>query len=710
MGIGRRAFIGLVVGGAAGTLLTPIPWKGTDDVAIWTQNWPWIPKVPRGELILKPSVSKLDGAGVGINVATVNGRPCAVYGNPANPLSRGAVSPMSANETQLLYRPARVQGPMRKTGDTFTRISWDEARSLLAEKLKAAGGNVACVSGDQNGTANEVLSAFVAAAGSKLFFQMPSESVDAARAWQRLGGQGQVGYDIENADFVLAIGANIFETWGTALRNAKAFADARPMDGEPTMQVICAGPTQTRSSAVADGWVPVLPGGEAALALGIAHHLIQAGATSGGPGFEAFRSAVISGYSPDMVQQATGLAPAQVAELAKRLASAKRPLVIAGSSFGQGGGQNAAAAGMALNLLLGRMNQPGGLYALPETPTVVQGAMASRQVLANDIVDYLLKVSAGQAKAPAVLMAYEANPAYALPQSEQMAKALRQADFLVSFSPFMDETAAMADLILPNSLVLERYEDVVTPFGSGWVNYTMAAPVMAPAFETVATADLLLQLAPSLGFASFQDVLKAKAQALGQMGGFVASDKAEPWKARANGAAPSSGDAWRAVSKGGTWVSMATADISGLNLARAAAGQAKPVTDSAFPLVLAPLYLLNVGSAKVAIPPQNVATIHESHLLRGDFFVRVNSATAAKYGLSQGKKVTVSSQAGSIKARVHIDEAVMDGVVAAPLGFGHTAWDKFAQNKGDNVYKVLTVAAEPGTAAPYWAATMVKIA
>jgi hypothetical protein len=48
MKLSRRCFLSLVVGGAAGTALTPLPWKITDDLSIWSQNWPWTPVPPDG--------------------------------------------------------------------------------------------------------------------------------------------------------------------------------------------------------------------------------------------------------------------------------------------------------------------------------------------------------------------------------------------------------------------------------------------------------------------------------------------------------------------------------------------------------------------------------------------------------------------------------------------------------------------------------------
>ena len=43
MKIDRRSFLAMSVGGAVGTALTPLPWKIQDDLAIWTQMWPWTP-------------------------------------------------------------------------------------------------------------------------------------------------------------------------------------------------------------------------------------------------------------------------------------------------------------------------------------------------------------------------------------------------------------------------------------------------------------------------------------------------------------------------------------------------------------------------------------------------------------------------------------------------------------------------------------------
>ncbi|MBW2356699.1 MAG: hypothetical protein JRF23_08065, partial [Deltaproteobacteria bacterium] len=48
MKLDRRSFLSFVIGGAAGTAVTPLPWKLMDDVSIWSQMWPWTPVPPDG--------------------------------------------------------------------------------------------------------------------------------------------------------------------------------------------------------------------------------------------------------------------------------------------------------------------------------------------------------------------------------------------------------------------------------------------------------------------------------------------------------------------------------------------------------------------------------------------------------------------------------------------------------------------------------------
>ncbi|KUG27602.1 anaerobic dehydrogenase, typically selenocysteine-containing [hydrocarbon metagenome] len=712
MGLDRRAFIGLVAGGAVGTLFTPIPWKLADDAAIWTQNWPWIPRVPRGEVTYAATASKLCPSGTGLKVALAGGKPIMAYGNPEHPLSQGGVSPIGASEVYMLYSPARVRTPMRKSGGKFEPITWEQAQTELMAKCKAAGNKVACISGDVGGTAGEVLSAFLAKAGSAAMYAMPSEAGPAAAGFKLMGGQGRVGFDIDNADCVLILGSDIFEGSGVSVRNRKAFCATRPLGNDQTAKYAYAGPVRNHTGAVCDAWIPVASSHLGALALGIAWHLLKAGATAGAADMADFKKLVETEYTPDKVAKLTGVDPEILASVAKNLASAKAPLVIPGSEMSQGTGPGAFIAGMSLNLLLGRLNKPGGVVALPELPAVFPGAETPSEILARDLPGFLKSVGEGKTAAPEVLFVYAANPAYGLPESGAMAAALEKIPFKVSFASFMDETAAMCDLILPNSLTLERYDDVVTPYGAAFCSMTLVKPLVAPIFDTKTTADFILDTAKkmnlALGHDSLEKALKEKAAVLAKSEGFVAKE-AMPWEVLAGKAAPAFDPAglWKGLEAGLAWVKVGMVAQTGLSFAAKVLAAQKPATAE---LSLAGMAPQRVGTSATGLPAQCLTAIPDTDLKAGASIVRLNAATAKKYGLSQGSSLTLSGAGASCPAKAYISENVMTGVVAVPLGFGHTAFDAFSKGKGDNFLKIMTASVEDGTDMTVWAGSEVKIA
>ena len=693
MGFDRRGFIKFIAGGAIGSLFTPIPWQINSGLALWTQNWSWIPRNIRGAEEYKHTVSKLCPSGCGLKVRTVGGAPVRAIGDPKHPLSGGKLTALAAAEVQMLYSPARVKRPLRKSSDgAFVGITWAEAEVILQEKLGplvGGAGKIACVSGDETGTINEVLAGFTAKAGSSEFYVMPCELQTAIRVWQEImGGQGQPGYDIDNANYVLALGADILESWGPVVRNRRAYAASRPHGQTPKAKFVYAGPVQNNTAVGSDQWIPVKPGTQAVFALGLANLLIQAGATCDMPDFDEFKT-LAAGYTPDKVLQICGVAPNVLANLAKELKAASAPLVIPGSEISQGGAAATLLAGFACNFLLKGLNKPGGLTALPEIAKVVDAAPERKAMLAGDLVTFFQAVEKG-GKTPKALLLYEANPVYALPQAESMAKAMAKIPFKVSFTTFLDETAVACDLVLPVPMGLERFDDLVSPYGCNQALYCAVHPVTAPVVDAKNAGDVVLALAKklnlNLGFAAFKDVLNAKAGKVGakfddlKNGKFVLSP---------------------------TLLTQPTPPVKPAVLA-AALKTASP--DSGFPLSLAPIEKLNFGTASCAIPPFALKTVRDTELKGNDFFVQLNKATASKQGLAQGDRIKLVSKAGECLARVHIFEGVMNDVVAAPLGFGHTAYDEFTKGKGDNISKVLVAAPEAGLNIPVWTGTMVKIA
>ena len=94
MKIDRRSFLSFIVGGAAGTALTPLPWKMTDDLSIWSQNWPWTPVPPNGEVTFVNSVCRLCPGGCGITVRKVEDRAVKIEGMDGYPVNDGGICPL----------------------------------------------------------------------------------------------------------------------------------------------------------------------------------------------------------------------------------------------------------------------------------------------------------------------------------------------------------------------------------------------------------------------------------------------------------------------------------------------------------------------------------------------------------------------------------------------------------------------------------------
>jgi menaquinone reductase, molybdopterin-binding-like subunit len=341
---------------------------------------------------------------------------------------------------------------------------------------------------------------------------------------------------------------------------------------------------------------------------------------------------------------------------------------------------------MSLNMLLERVNTVGGVRILPWAPSVVEAAADKKTLLASDVVAYLTAVADGGAEAPAVLMVHGANPAYALPNLTKAQAAIDKAGFVVSFSSFMDETAAMADLIMPDSYAFERLDDAYSPYGSGQPNYTVAAPVIKPVFDTKPAGDVILAVAAKadldLGFESFEDVVKAKAEALG-------ADFDEMVE----------GAAWVSEEFPAQDLALWTTPLEELSVA-AADGKT---------LALAPVLRLKIGSAKIAIPPFNTNAIRFDEMLGNDMYVLMNAATAKNLGLNKDDAVKLAGAGGECKARLRIFEGVMNDTVVAPLGFGRTAWDDFSRGKGDNVYKLLAADTEAQTGLSRFATARVTV-
>ena len=689
MALDRRGFLKFAAGGIAGSLFTPIPWKMIDDVSIWTQNWSWIPNNPEGKLSSKPSLVKLGSSEYGILIQTVNGQPITASGNPNHGLSLGGIDPLAASSVQLAYSPSRIKQPLQKdSSGKFNPISWNDATKLLQEKLEPVKGrqdSVSFISGDETSSANEIMAAFTYKMGSENYYFPPSDEQSQLTVWHSLmKGSGNIGYDLEDSDLVLAMGANILDSWGTVTRNQRLF-------GQDKYRLIYTGPTQTNTAVGANKFLPVQSEAQGHLALALAYYVMQSGITIQNiKRFREFYNFVTQNYDPRQSKQKTGLSEDTVYGLAKELLSAQNPLIIMGSLKGEGESGFPFYAALCLNLLL-KFGNKGGIKNLPAPPQVLQDSPSLQELKKGNLYPYIQDVANENKNAPEILFIYEANPIYSLPNPALTRKFFDKIPLKVSFSPFMDETAAESDLILPTPYFLERYDDSFTPFGSGKTNYSAANPVQAPLTNSRNTPDFLLDLASKLrldiNIGSYKSLLQKKADLLN-------AD-------------------WDSLIKGNMWTKDQFEDSGEIqfwnkNIEQMLVHANSPASNDN-KLYLVPENKLKTGTDTTAFTPFLLKTFHDEEVEDNLIYARINGKTARKNNLRDKDRIHLVTPRGRCKARIILEEDVITDAIVVPTGFGHTSWDKFSRNVGDNVNKIMLVKKEKGSGLIHWNNTKVEI-
>ena len=224
MNIDRRSFLSLVVGGAAGTALSPLPWKLTDDSSIWSQVWPWVPVPEDGEYTYVNTTCSLCPGGCGISVRKVDNRCVKIEGMAGHPVNDGGICILGLSGLQLLYGQ-RVDAPKKRVGKRgegkWQTISWEEAIVEVATRLgalrsKGEAHTLACLSGTGQGTVGELLSRFLTAYGSPNYIRMGSFTDNESAAVQLMQSSGAMaGFDLESSDFILSFGCGVLDGWGS---------------------------------------------------------------------------------------------------------------------------------------------------------------------------------------------------------------------------------------------------------------------------------------------------------------------------------------------------------------------------------------------------------------------------------------------------------------------------------------------------------------
>lgn len=454
----------------------------------------------------------------GVITEVENGRAVHFYGDPDHPITQGWLCAKVRPYLDHVYHPDRLQYPLRRAGakgsGQWQRISWEEAIGEIGQRWRAIiaeHGAEAILPYSYSGTLGLVQ---MGAASGRFWNRLGASQLDRAicgaaaefAVRMTLGARHSQPYDhVQYSKLVIIWGHNPVST----APHFMPFLRAAQRQGT---QVVVIDPRRTRTAKGADWHIAPKPATDGALALGLAHVIVQenlhdeAWLNAYTVGWPALR-ARLAQYPPQRVAQITGVPAADIVKLARLYATTQPALIkIAdGLQRNRVGGQTVRAI-CALPALTGQYGQRGGGLGYSVSSYVKWDGRAlahwqdspplGRSVNMNRLGAALL----GEVSDPPLksLYVFGSNPAAIAPNAGKVAAGLRRADlFTVVHELFMTDTAVYADIVLPATSQLE-HADLHKAYGHTVLSYN--APAIPPLGEAKSNWDVMRLLAAEMGF------------------------------------------------------------------------------------------------------------------------------------------------------------------------------------------------------------------
>jgi len=592
-------------------------------------------------------------ASCGVIAETRDGRVVKLEGNPEHPLNRGALCARGQSAVQGLYNPDRFRSPMIRTGSTWRAATWDEAITLLAQRLgevRGRGGaaNTVFLNQHESGSFPAFLDAWLTGYGMRPHLSVDFEADHAAiEAHRRTYGVSWPRWNFADAKLIISFGADFLDGWGATVPHQLDFAEARAKITDAP-RFIYVGPRRSLTGLNADQWVACRPGGELAVAT-----------------FLAGRG------DANAASQASGVQVATLQRLQQEYATSRPALVMA-----SGRGDN----GLELALAAAAMNQSRGGDAI----TAFDGIARQSEVLAA-----VERMRSGQVGA---VFIRGTNPNYTLPKSANFAEAFARVPFKVSFSSYPDETTELCDVVLPDLHALESWGDSEPVRGT----IGLQQPAMDPVFTgTRSTADVLMAVAK-------KDTATAGRYPQADYGAWLRSRLPGGASAQTLGAALARG--------------LMSGSVPARSAAAAAVVPLPAVAMPAsagddFFLVTYPSPVL--GDGRGANKPWLQELPDPVTKVLWSSWVEIHPETAARLSIQRGDIIEVKTATGSVRAPAHIYLGVRPDTVAMPLGQGHRSsaqsgwfdgkdtavqwgYGRYARGMGANALDVLTARLNSG--------------
>lgn len=805
----RREFLtmaGIVAGGGVLAYAPELAIKGFKGV--WEDDWFDVPNGPEQWV---SSLCRQCPAACGIRVRLIGNRAVKIAGNQLHPVNRGKLCPKGQAGLLSLNDPDRIRGPLKRVGKRgagkWQEISWEEALKLVANRLSdvrkdRTPDKVAILDGSRSGLEKLIFERFMQRFGSPHYISVPSGldygAVDAVYLMQ--GAKDGFVYDMGRANQIFSFDADFLESSGSPVQALHAFAQMRRMkDVRGKLTQIESRFSTT--AAKADEWIPVKLGTEGVVALGMAHVMIREGlynkdftanhcfgfedwADSKGNHHQGYRDLVLRNYSPAVVSGITGIPVETLLRLGKNFATQGPSLAI-----GTRGDVHQQMAIHALNALAGNIDRIGGVLTLQDSrelqlPSLDVPIAKDTGNLHASVADAedggfpegagklsrfargLLKTASRDFK---LLFIYDCDPLYSYQHIDGISQALDKIPFIVNFSPYMNDTALQADIILPDHSYLEKWQVASNVTFDGSPVLGIGKPVIPPRFNTRDTGTCMIEITKALGddIARFfpwqdsRDALFASMKRIYELkwGDLFVSELDEPflrelvrrgWRASDY---KSFDEYWKGLLERGGWWEPATGNENGETtfltpstkfefysntLRNFLQGETKSSVQS-FPQGISAasedIFCMPHWKAKkediiedrnydfnlkIFKPLLYAGSLHANNPYLNDLgslnakmkwnsWLEINPETARKLNISEGDWVWVESKRQKQKYIAKLTPGAMQDTINIPIGFGHKGLGRWQDGFGVNPGELVTYYEEPLTSEPLLNKTKIKV-
>jgi molybdopterin-containing oxidoreductase family iron-sulfur binding subunit len=602
-------------------------------------------------------------AGCGILAKVREGRIIKVEGNPMHPINKGKICMRGQAALQGIYNPDRLMYPQIRDKNGWRGVSFSKAQVLLKNRAFEAA---------QKGANRVRMLTEVVGEGLMDLFTESLKNWNSSKplvyepfAYESLKTANEMifgaavlpSYRLDQADLLLSFGADFLETWLSPVQYSSKFKSMHAVNSNEKGIFVQISAVQNLTGANADKWLSCRPGSEATVALGLVKQALDIG--KGKKLSKSFRNGlyqVVRGYTQERVLRDSGISLALYENLVLQIMGARNPLVL-GTPTGMSDDK-----GLKTNLAVNLLN-----LLLDPYLRRIDFENRHRVEIASRASEVLESFQSLKEQPTELLLLNNVNPVFSFGPDSGVAAGIKDSSaFVVSFSNFMDETSALADLIIPTRMPLETWDEY-----GGW---DTIVSTLQPAMGRMTKAPQLGDVFLNSGFETQKPARNYKSYLIQRL---ISKQH---------------------IANEGQWVQVL--QNGGMVKAQPeSAPEIKPqfpsellqqhTEPSESDLVFIAIPSIRFFDGRGANKPWLCEVPDPLSRIAWQSPALIHPQTAGEKEIAQEDIIMIESKWGSLEVAVYTTELIRPGTVVMSIGQGHTEYGRYARGAGVNPLELL---------------------